>query len=174
MISFSSFPGAPADDSNPEDWTDTECVMAAKAMRRDRLNIPNMTVPRVVRGLARLDYEMTVAEYKELERVPFDHVELIRSGVIQLVYRVLTGDLPAYRNSDKYTQSVMSLIKEARETAEYNYAEMAEMISSRGAQITEDEYRTMEQGITKHVPVSVAFRACQALGISDIPVRVNV
>jgi hypothetical protein len=174
MISFSSFPGAPADDSNPEDWTDTECVMAAKAMRRDRLNIPNMTVPRVVRGLARLDYEMTVAEYKELERVPFDHVELIRSGVIQLVYRVLTGDLPAYRNSDKYTQSVMALIKEAREAEEYSYADMAEMISNRGAQITEDEYRTMEQGITKHVPVSVVFRACQSLGIGSVPIRVTV
>jgi hypothetical protein len=145
--------------------------MAAKAMRRDRLNIPNMTVPRVVKGLGRLDYEMTVAEYKELERVPFNHLDLIRSGVVGLVYRVLNGDLPAYTNSDKYTQAVMRLIKEKREAYEYTYKDMAEMISAKGSQLTEDEYRTMEQGITKNVPVSVALRAAQALGISDIPVR---
>lgn len=172
MLSYSNFPGAPAEDSDPEDWTDTECVLAAKAMRRDRLNIPNMTVPRVVRGLARLDYEMTVAEYKDLERTPFEHVDMIRAGVIGLVYKVLVGDLPAYTNSDKYTQAVMALIKKGREEYEYSYADMAEMISSRGSQVTEDEYRTMEQGITKNVPVSVVMRAARSVGVSELPVRI--
>lgn len=170
MIDLRLFPGAPSEDSNPEEWTDTQCVLAAQAMRRDRINT-NMTVPRVIKGLARLDYEMTVAEYKALERNPFDYRELIRSGVVGLVYRVLSGDLPAYTNSDQYTQSVMKLLKIHREEYEYTYADVAEMISNLGYQVTQDEYRTMEQGIAKNVPISVVMRAARSLGLSDIPVR---
>ncbi len=162
------FPGAPDPDSNPNEWVDTEATLAVHVMRRDRLNHPNMSVPRIVKGLARLDYVITVAEYKDLERYPYNNLHLVREGIVSLVYRVLRGDLPAYTNSDKYTQAVMAEIKAVREARGYKYADMAKGVSALGDQVTEDQYRTMEQGITKDVSVSLVIRAALALEISPV------
>lgn len=162
------FTNVPEPQSDATLWTDTECVNAAHMMRRDRLNNHNMTVPRVVRGLLRLGYEISVADYKEVERNPYNNMQFIREGVVGLSYRVFEGDLPAFTNTDKFTQGVVKVLRDRREDLKMRYSEVAAGISDLGDpgfSVTADEYRTMEQGINKNVPVSVAVRAAIVLGI---------
>lgn len=154
----------PYDD--PSEWTDTECVLAGRELRRNRLNAVSMTYNRMLRGLKRLGWDnITPEQYKETERNPINQTAVIRAGLVRDATRVIRGDLPAYTNSDLYTQAAMRVIMGHREQQRLGYDELAEAITSMGEPITKDEYRTMEQGLAKHVPVSVVLRAVTALEI---------
>lgn len=150
-------------DENATDWTDTECVLAAHTLRRDRLNTPNMTLTRMIKGLRRLGREITPSEYKDIERNPFMHTSEIREGFIADAYRVLTGDLPAFTHADVYTLAVTKILRMERERQDMSYETMSEEISKLGEFLTKDEYRTQEQGLAKNVPVSVIMRAAEVL-----------
>ena len=157
-------PPDPFEDAS--EWTDTQCVLAGQTLRKDRLNTPNMTLARMIKGLRRLDIEVTPSEYKEIERNPIMHTSRIRDGFIKAAYRVLSGDLPAFTYADQYTLAVMSVIRLRRDEYDYTYELMAEKISEKGEFITKDEYRTQEQGLAKNVPVSIVMRAAEVL---DLP-----
>jgi hypothetical protein len=149
--------------SDPLEWSDTDCVLAGQTLRRDRLNTPNMTLARMIKGLRRIGREITPSAYKDIERNPIMHTSTIREGFIRDAYRVLTGDLPAFTYADRYTLAVIHVIHLERERQGLTYETMAELISKRGEFITKDEYRTQEQGLAKHVPVSVIMRAAEVL-----------
>jgi hypothetical protein len=154
-------PPDPFEDAT--DWTDTQCVLAGQALRKDRLNTPNMTLARMIKGLRRLGIEITPSDYKDIERRPILHTTLIREGFIKNAYRVLAGDLPAFTYADKYTLAVMKLIRDERDKQDVDYEKIAELISAKGDFITKDEYRTQEQGLAKNVSVSVVMRAAEVL-----------
>lgn len=152
--------------SNPEEWSDTECVLAGQNLRKDRLNTVNMTLTRMLKGLRRLGHEnLTPEAYRNVERNPYGSLGLIRDGIIRDAYRVLTGDMPAFTNADEYTLAVVNTIEKHRELRHWTYRDLAAEISNRGEFITKDEYRTQEQGLTKNISVSVVIRAAQAFGI---------
>jgi hypothetical protein len=149
--------------SDSAEWTDTECVLAGQTLRKDRLNTPNMTLARMIKGLRRLGVEITPSDYKDIERNPIMHTSQIREGFIRSAYRVLVGDLPAFTYADQYTLAVMKVIRDARDKQDLDYEKMAELISAKGEFITKDEYRTQEQGLAKNVPVSIVMRASEVL-----------
>lgn len=67
---------------------------------------------------------------------------------------------------DQYTQMVMATLQEARNEAGYNYAQVAEYLQDhKDYRITPDEYRAMEQGLTKRVPLIVVIYLAAHYGI---------
>lgn len=154
----------PVIPQNPDDMTDRWCVdqiSVVRDLRQERV----MSFPRFVRGLNRSGFLISLTEYKKAEQYPMYSVPFIRAGLLTHAYKVLNGTRTTAANQTPTTARAMTLLSEARISADLGYEELAESLDDRGIMITANEYRAAEQGMTKVVGYDVVVTAADILGV---------
>lgn len=157
---------APQLPDNLDETTDTAASDAMQQLVKDRRS-KGVMIPRFVKQLNTAGYSITLEEYKRIEKKPFYAIPHVRNGITVYAYRALNKLRVDNSVQDSSTAHAMTLLAYARQKADISYAEMAKRVSDRlGIQVTEAEYRTSEQGMTKTVPWAWVVHASRILGIT--------
>lgn len=151
-------------ESDPGSYGDKDLVLFMKQLREDRKHKGTM-LSRFARQLSKAGYPITRDEYKSLEEAPAKAIPHIREYLFVYAYKVLNSTRVQDSPQPKNTAHAMTVISEARVSQGIEYYQMAQKLDARGVVITEAEYRTLEQGITKHVNFEVVTECAKILGI---------
>lgn len=135
-----------------------------RQLKEDRQH-KGTALARFVRQLTRAGYRITRDEYKTLEDYPAKAIPHIREYLFVYAYKVLNTTRVQNSPQPKHTAHAMTVISEYRVKQDLEYYQMAERLDQRGVFMTEAEYRTLEQGITKHVNFEVIAECARILGI---------
>lgn len=149
----------------PEGMPETELVEAMKQLKADRKD-KGTAISRFTRQLTKAGFPIDAATYKDYETFPLRAVPAIREYMLVYAYRVLNSLRVQHSPQGKHTTHAMTVIGEYRESQGIQYFQMAEKLDSRGIPMTEAEYRTLEQGIAKHVPFEIVAECASILGIA--------
>lgn len=152
------------DGHDPSEYGDSELIEFMRKLRDDR-KAKGTAISRFVRQISKAGYVITPAEYKEYETLPGKAIPAIREYLLTYAYRVLNSLRVQNSPQPKHTAHAMTVIGNARQSQGIEYYQMAEKLESRGVPMTEAEYRTLEQGIAKHVNFEVIAESAQILGI---------
>jgi hypothetical protein len=150
------------DPNNYEDKPLLEVMRTLRADRRDK----GTAISRFTRAMTKAGYSISPEDYKTCEQKPAWGIPHIRAGMLIAAYEVLNATRIQYSPQPKHTARAMTVISYARVSQGLEYFQMAEKLEARGVSITEAEYRTLEQGITKHVPFEVVAETARILGIA--------
>lgn len=153
------------DGVSPESFKDTELVEFMRQLKADRKD-KGTAISRFVRQITKAGYTIDAATYKEYETFPLKAVPAIREYLLAYAYNVLNSLRVQNSPQGSFTTRAMTVIGEARESQGIQYFQMAEKLDARGIPMTEAEYRTLEQGIAKHVPFEVIAECASILGIA--------
>lgn len=154
----------PAGD-DPSNYTEPELVEFMRKLRTDRRD-KGVTIPRFVRAINKAGYHITASAYKECEQYPGKGIEHIQEWMLVYAYKVLNATRVQGSVQGKHTAHAMTVIGDTRVLRGFAYHDMSEKLSARGITITEAEYRTSEQGITKYVSYEVIAECASILGIA--------
>lgn len=125
-----------------------------RTLREDRRN-KGVAIPRFVRALNKAGYSIEVSEYKRCEELPGRGIDHVREYMLTYAYQVLNSTRVQNSVQGKHTAHAMTVIADRRIQGDLDYFAMSSALTNQGVQITEAEYRTHEQGMTKHVPFEV-------------------
>jgi hypothetical protein len=144
------------------EWTDPQCVQAIMNMRRERIQ---RAIPRVrfVARLKRAGYELSAAEYGAIEDAPLTGLEHARKGLTDAAQRAFNPLPDVYQ--DAPVRLMTERLAEARNDQDISFDQMADAITAMGYPITRDQYRAIEQGMTRKVPIEVILYAGMHLQI---------
>jgi hypothetical protein len=151
--------------TNTSEFTDVEKLQFMRDLiehRRDK----GIAIPRFVRSLSKAGYSISLADYKEAEQLPGKGIDHITAGMLEYAYRVLNSTRVQNSVQGPNTARAMTRIAQARINKGYEYYDLAELLNAKGVIITEAEYRTAEQGMTKHVSYEVIAECASILGLS--------
>lgn len=151
---------------DPSNYGDTHKLEFMRQLVLDRRDA-GIAIPRFVRALNKAGYSITLKEYKSIEQVPGKGIAHIDEWLLEYAYRVINATRVQNSVQGKHTARAMIAISKARRNADLDYLDMAKRLTGAGVPITEAEYRTAEQGMTKHVPFEVIAATCFILGISS-------
>lgn len=155
----------PVFPNGPSEVTDVEAIKELERLR-DYRQTRNYNFPRFVKALNSAGYTVTVSTYKNAEQNPLDGIEHVRNGMLHYAYKVLNATRVAGSVQDPDTAYAMEILRYYRVQAGYDFADMSEKLYLRNISFSAAEYRTCEQGITRHVPFNVL---CESARILDIP-----
>jgi len=154
---------------DPSNHTDRDKVEYMKQLATDRRD-KGIAIPRFVRAInkayAGSGRSVSLEAYKEAERYPLKGIPLINEYLLQVAYDVLNSTRVQNSPQARNTAYAMTVIANARIARGFEYADMREKLNARGVAISEAEYRTSEQGITKSVDFEVIVEAARILGIA--------
>ena len=107
-----------------------------------------------------------MAEYKLCETRPVNCIPHVREGMLTYAYKVLNKSRVAGSMQDAATAHAMRVIREARVSANLDFADIAEYLTDEcDMRFSAAEYRTCEQGISKIVPFGVIVNVARYLGV---------
>lgn len=150
---------------DPSNYSDLDKVAFIKQLREDRRN-KGIAIPRFVRALNKAGYSITVTTYKtECETYPQRGIAHVNEWILEYAYRVLNSVRVQNSVQGPHTAYAMEAIASERMRKGLDYYQMAEKLSKRGITITEAEYRTSEQGMTKHVSFEVITECANILDL---------
>jgi hypothetical protein len=139
-------------------WTDAECVEAIMNMRRERIS---RAIPRVrfVARLKRAGYELSAAEYAAVEDSPAHPTSIVhvRKGLTQCAERAFDPLPDVYQGAP--VRLMTECLADARKEQGLSFDQVADAITAMGHPITRDQYRAIEQGMTRKVPIEVILYA---------------
>lgn len=150
---------------DPNNYGDKELIEHMRTLRTDRRN-KRAAISRFTRAMTKAGYSISPEDYKACEQKPGMAIEHIKAGMLIAAYEVLNSTRIQNSPQPKHTAQAMTVISYARVSQGLEYFQMAEKLEARGVSITEAEYRTAEQGITKHVPFEVVAETARILGIA--------
>lgn len=148
-----------------DSYSDKELVEVMRTLRTDRRN-KGTEISRFSRAMSKAGYSITPSDYKACEQKPGLGIDHIRAGMLIAAYEVLNSTRVQNSPQPRNTARAMTRIGNARMSQGIEYFQMSEKLQARGVQITEAEYRTAEQGITKHVAFEIVAECANILGIA--------
>lgn len=148
-----------------ENYSDKDLLDVMRQLRTDRRN-KGTEIARFARAMSKAGYHITPSDYKTCEQKPGMSIDHIRAGMLIAAYEVLNSTRVQNSPQPRNTARAMTRIGNARMSQRLDYYQVAEKLQARGVNITEAEYRTAEQGITKHVSFEVVAECANILGIA--------
>lgn len=149
---------------DPDEITDVEATDEMSRVRNYR-QTKNINFPRFVRALNQAGYKITLEDYKKAETRPVTCIPFVRDGMLTYAYKVLNATRVRGSVQGEHTANAMQVIREYRVTKGLEFIDMSEMLTDNGIPTSQAEYRTAEQGITKHVSFEVIAECVKFLGI---------
>lgn len=149
---------------DPADMHDAFCVDALKQLRDDR-RTKNVAFPRFVAALRSAGYIISVEEYKRCESDPLSGAIHVREGLLRVAYNVLNSSRVVGSSQSAETEFAVLRLTREREDREISHFDMANLLSSAGVPTSGAAWRTIEQGITTHVPWDTMITAAKILNV---------
>ncbi len=149
------------DPSNYGDKAKVQFMLDLRDARRNK----GIAIPRFVRALNKAGYTISVTDYKTCEQKPGEAIEHINEWLLEFAARVLNSVRVQNSVQGASTSHAMTVIAERRIARNLDYHQMAELLNSHGITVTEAEYRTAEQGMTKHVSFEIIAECASILRI---------
>lgn len=143
-------------------WSDMQCVNAIiqARTRRTTLDMPRVLV---VRRINQAGYAIGMSEYSGMENAPARYIDHVRKGILPALNQALDLSVPLPGESD--SERLTRLLFHYRLQSNDSYESVAAAVTNRGYPITRDQYRAIEQGLTRKIPFDVAIGAATYLGI---------
>jgi hypothetical protein len=148
--------------ANQDHMTDAECVTAIIELRRERIT---RDIPRVrfVARINRAGYGISTAEYSAMEDAPALGIDHVRNGIIPAAQKAFDPAMDL-DSGDPVTR-VTQLMSQYRSQHGMSHDQLATEITKMGYSISRDQYRAIEQGMTRKVPYEVILYSAIILGI---------
>ena len=148
--------------ANQDQMTDADCVAAIIEIRRERTarDIPRV---RFVARINRAGYGISTAEYSAMEDAPALGIDHVRHGIVPAAQQAMDSAMDL-DSGDPVTR-VTQLMSQYRSQRGMSHDQLATEITKMGYPISRDQYRAIEQGMTRKVAFEVILYTAIILGI---------